>query len=104
MKHGGSGASPNQPHLFFLYESGDVERFAINALNLRDLVHVAAAGQADGGAAAGAAAEKRADKDESKGVVVIAHGWSEADGPNYPLIRTLEAQARRCGWELQLEK
>ena len=33
-------------------------------------------------------------------VVLISHGWSEEDGPNYPLIRTLEASARRQGWSI----
>lgn len=139
--------------LFFLYESGDCERFHIDAINFRTLVHPAAAVAAgDGGCGgnsgggdqrpAGAAATANptaasplatacnneelaefsyvianrgssgvadaADASDAGGaaagvtnvanVVVIAHGFSEEVGPNYALVRTLEATARRVGW------
>lgn len=81
--------------LYFLYESGDVEDFLIDAVDFERLVHPALARAG----APGGAAPPRGGGDPC-GVVVLAHGWSEEVGPNYPLVRTLEHVARRRGWRV----
>eukprot|EP00658_Telonema_sp_P-2_P064676 TRINITY_DN5383_c0_g1_i1.p1 TRINITY_DN5383_c0_g1~~TRINITY_DN5383_c0_g1_i1.p1 ORF type:complete len:341 (+),score=59.47 TRINITY_DN5383_c0_g1_i1:198-1220(+) len=78
--------------LFFLYESGDMENFRIDWINFSELVHLARRRHP----------ESMPSPPESLGptgnVVLLAHGFSEEDGPNYALIRTLEHAAEQLGW------
>lgn len=76
--------------LFFMYESGDMESFNMYGVDLLDLVNIAARPVATSPMSALA--------QPSNNVVLISHGWSMEDGPNYPLVRTLETVAQRAGW------
>lgn len=79
--------------LYFHYCSGDMESFRISYVNFRKLVQLAL---------------RSPDQQivpvldmgpqHVRGVIIIAHGWSPDGGPNYPLIRKLEAQAKFRGW------
>merc|ERR1712046_185077 len=86
-----------QARRFFalLYASGDVENYAIDNINFQRLVHISVMQQSERVVPALQSAGST-----SKGVVVLAHGFSEEDGPNYALIRTLENLARRQGWRV----
>jgi len=74
--------------LYFLYENGDTEIFEIDGINYIELVHFCLIN-----------VDMPNEPIDPRHVVIISHGWSEKLGPNYPLIRTLEAIALRKGWK-----
>lgn len=79
--------------LFFMYESGDMESFNMRGVDLLNLVNIAARREA-----AAPFSTLPLAQQTTNNVVLISHGWSMEDGPNYPLVRTLQTLAQRAGW------
>jgi len=76
--------------LYFLYENGESEIFEIDHINYVELVHFALLQDDD---------NHQAIPIDQDHVIILSHGWSENLGPNYPLIRTLEAISLKKGWK-----
>jgi hypothetical protein len=81
--------------LYFLWDTGRTERFALDIVNFFDLVEFVDA------ASPGRPSIPPMIPRRPGHVLVLAHGWSPIVGPNYPLIRTLEAVAGNAGWEVK---
>lgn len=83
--------------LFFINESGDVESFPIDYINFSHLVHFVS--ERKGSIREEELLHQNVMTDLNH-LVVIRHGYSPQVGPDYPLVRTLEAVARSRGWRM----
>lgn len=80
--------------LSFWYQSGDTESLPTRGIDFRKLVHLAVRYETN------SSTDIHATCQQIRPVVLVAHGWSPAVGPHYPLIQNLEHHARMLGCQV----